>query len=349
MKSASCPRLWEAEAAEDGRLDPTTLASFERHAATCASCTLERAALLQLRALTDHMPSPTTTPLDRKRLRASILKNVNLGMMTADSKRPAWLLAASVLVASLAIFAGWGFSTRHRVVHDVPSVTASIAFEVTPIGVAQWTVDREGADVQVALSDGSVSIHVAKLSIGQRFVLILPDGQIEVRGTRFVAHVDRGYTRDVRVSEGTVALRLASSRERLLRTGESWVAEPDETAVEAVPSAIAVHAPDPPRPRGEKHPSRPPQDSAPQESSAGSAFSNAMTAFSSGAYETSDALFAQFQQRFPADARNEDVDFLRIVIEKRLGDPAAAARRARAYLERYPRGFRRNDVERLVW
>jgi hypothetical protein len=350
MRARSCPRLWEAEAAEDGRLDPTTLASFDRHASTCAACACERATFAHLRALADHLPLPRTTPLDRKRLRATILRNGNRAVMTAVSARPAWLVPTSVLLVSLAILAGLGFSTRRRAVREVSSMVSSIAFEVTPIGVARWTVDREGADAQIALSEGSLSVHVAKLSSGQHFLLVLPDGQIEVRGTRFVAHVDRGHTRDVSVSEGTVALRLAASRERLLHTGESWSAEPDETAVEAAPSSmIDANRPDPPGPHGDKPSSRQPQSGQPREVSAGAAFSDAMSAFSAGAYETADALFAQFQQKFPADARNEDAEFLRIVIEKRLGDRAATSRRARAYLEHYPRGFRRNDVERLIW
>jgi len=82
MKATPCPRLWEAEAAEDGRLDPTTLGSFDRHTSTCASCACERATLAHLRALTHHLPPPRTTPLDRKRLRATILRDGNRRIMT---------------------------------------------------------------------------------------------------------------------------------------------------------------------------------------------------------------------------------------------------------------------------
>jgi hypothetical protein len=73
-----------------------------------------------------------------------------------------------------------------------------------------------------------------------------------------------------------------------------------------------------------------------------------MSAFSSGAYRTADSLFARFEQKFPADARSEDAAFLRIVIEKRLGDQAAVSRLAGEYLQLHPHGFRRNDVERLI-
>lgn len=352
MKATPCPRFWEAEAAEDGRLDATTLASFDRHTSTCASCACERATLAHLRALTNHLPQPRTTPLDRRRLRAAILKNGNRHVMTTGAPHLAWFLPISLLVASLVVLAGWGFATRRRALPDASPMAGIIVFEVTPIGVARWAVDREGADTQIALSEGSVSVHVAKLSTSQRFVLALPDGQIEVRGTRFVANVDQGRTRDISVSEGTVALHIASSEERILRMGESWSAELGDVAADTTPSsAIVAEAPNPPKRPGDtlKPSSRQPlRDPQPREGSAGAAFSDAMTAFSSGAYETADALFAQFQKEFPTDARNEDADFLRIIIEKRLGNRDATTQRAKAYLERYPRGFRRNDVDRIL-
>ena len=46
--SPTCPRLFEAEAARDGRLTGAARAHFEAHAAVCASCAQEARALEQL-------------------------------------------------------------------------------------------------------------------------------------------------------------------------------------------------------------------------------------------------------------------------------------------------------------
>jgi hypothetical protein len=348
MSRSMCSRLWEAEAAEDGRLDPTALASFERHSSTCAPCSLERAALAHLRSMTAHIPLSPVSQLERKRLRAAILKQSNERLVRPEPQHR-WRIAVLLIAAMAVVAGGWGFSQRTRPSSDVQAFTRNVVYELTPIGVARWSLQREGPETRVVLADGTVSVHVAKLSIGQRFVLALPDGEIEVRGTRFVAHVDRSHTRDVGVSEGSVALRIASSPERILGSGESWTAEPDETMVADPPldTASTKRAPASASIRSVRPSSHPADEEVAHDASAGALFADAMSAFSSGTYRTADALFARFEQKFPNDARSEDAAFLRIVIAKRLGDPASVSRLAGEYLQRHPRGFRRNDVERL--
>jgi hypothetical protein len=299
--------------------------------------------------MTAHMPVSPVSPLERKRLRAAILKRSNERLVKPEPRRR-WLLPALLIAAVVLVAGRWGISRNNRSPGDTPVSTGNVVYELTPIGVASWASLREGPETRIALSDGTISVHVAKLSAGQRFVLSLPDGEIEVRGTRFVAHVDRAHTRDIGVSEGTVALRLASSPERVLHGGESWSADPDPTTVShpTLASASTERAAMPVPSRNNTPSSHPPDPEEGHEASAGAIFADAMSAFSSGTYRTADALFARFEQKFPTDARSEDAAFLRIVIGKRLGDQAAVSRLAGEYLQRHPHGFRRSDVERLI-
>jgi TolA-binding protein len=228
-----------------------------------------------------------------------------------------------------------------------------------------------------------MSLHVEKLVPGQRFLAALPDGELEVRGTRFEIEVHDGSTTRVEVSEGAVALRLRGQSERRIAAGERW--SPDEaspvqrgvTVSASAPSATAdaIDVSDAPTalPPSNREPRRaeriaapPPSDSlhtagakrgTPSAqpiandtagSPAGTALTNAMNAMSAGSYERADELLADFELRFPGDSRAEDAAFLRIVIRQRLDDNDGAARQARQYLARYPHALRRREAERLL-
>jgi hypothetical protein len=51
---------------------------------------------------------------------------------------------------------------------------------------------------------------------------------------------------------------------------------------------------------------------------------------------------------YPSDARAEDAAYLRVIALHRGGDVAATKQAALEYLERYPRGFRRAEVQALL-
>lgn len=55
-----------------------------------------------------------------------------------------------------------------------------------------------------------------------------------------------------------------------------------------------------------------------------------------------------FEQTHPGDARAEDAAFLAVVALERAGKHEAAAAAARAYLARYPQGYRREDAEAIA-
>ncbi|RYZ03774.1 MAG: tetratricopeptide repeat protein [Myxococcales bacterium] len=208
-------------------------------------------------------------------------------------------------------------------------------------------------------------LKVDKLTAVQRFVLELPDGELEVIGTQFSVHVEPEGTRRVEVTEGRVALRLRAAPPISLGAGESWTSE-REAARAAAPRSVP--APEPqltPAPAAaapsERSPATARQTVLPEtkraleppsdEQAAGTNhvhFARAMAAFGAGDYGQAERLSQEFERRHPEDARQEDSMFLRAVARARRGDAAGARATARAYLERYPHGLRAPEAERLA-
>ncbi len=75
---------------------------------------------------------------------------------------------------------------------------------------------------------GAVSVHVAKLNAAERFVVVTPDAEVEVRGTRFkvdlvpaAADCGGGTLTRVSVEEGVVDVRGPSGEARV-PAGAQW-------------------------------------------------------------------------------------------------------------------------------
>jgi hypothetical protein len=112
---------------------------------------------------------------------------------------------------------------------------------------------RADAQRWLRLASGDVSIHVAKLGADERFVIVTPDAEVEVRGTRFhvaIAPPDGacgGTATRVVVDEGVVVVR-ASGRTTRLAAGTLW---PSGCAAES--PAAASSPPSSPSAGASKH------------------------------------------------------------------------------------------------
>jgi outer membrane protein assembly factor BamD (BamD/ComL family) len=73
-----------------------------------------------------------------------------------------------------------------------------------------------------------------------------------------------------------------------------------------------------------------------------------MSAFNAGRAGEASERLARFLERYPRDPRAEDAAYVRILALRRAGDSAAARAAARHYLERYPGGFRHDEVQALA-
>ena len=208
---------------------------------------------------------------------------------------------------------------------------------------ASWQTIEGGAALRLRLGSGSFMLEVDKLTAVQRFVLELPDGELEVIGTHFGVRVEPEGTRRVEVTEGRVALRLRDALPMSLGAGESWTAEREAARAAAPPSVPAAEPPSTPAPAAaapsERSLARARQTALPETqraleppsgeraATAGTHdddFARAMAAFGAGDYGQAERLFQDFERRHPEDARQEDSTFLRAVARARRGDAAGA-------------------------
>ena len=369
-----CAQAWQAEAVEDGRLSGAERESFERHAATCADCRRERLVLAELRAAARRLPLSEPAPLERRRQRQLLLRRASeLGQRSGEPFRRGPALALALLAAGIGLFA-FG-----RSVDAPPPPVATVAapaptYRLSATRDTRWRILESGEALRLRLDIGDVELQVDKLSAGQRFVLELPDGELEVVGTRFRAVASALGTEQVRVSEGRVALRLARRAPLSLAAGESWerASEENEPGGEVKPAApdTGVPAQSPASAAAARIPSgvdrtqgskrsagsqpRPSSSAAAggveagQRAGAGADFAQAMAAFDAGDYGRAEGAFLGFERRHPGDARCEDATFLRAVARARRGDAAGASAIAREYLERYPSGLRAHEAQQLI-
>ncbi len=371
MSESICMRARDAEAVEDHRLSGAARAAFLEHAEHCEVCTERLRACAALSEVMRNLPAFDASPAQVRRSRAEVVRRAAeaRGQQALIGRRHAYLMFAAALFAVAAFFVERNF---FRAPAGAPSVASAVgapapSFDVANIEGAVWETKVEGGTARSSLTHGVAQFHVHRLAAGQRFLLALPDGEIEVHGTHFVVDVQGGKTRSVDVSEGVVTLRLHGVGETVLQAGERWSepsaapsSEPVAPATgspRAPGSSIVAPAPPAATPSASAEPAPDAAGSAPAPA-AGSAppvaetpaqrFLDAASAFQSGSYQRADALLAAFQRDFPRDPRGEDAAFLRAMAHARMGDGPGAASLARAYLASYPNGLRRREAQQLA-
>jgi ferric-dicitrate binding protein FerR (iron transport regulator) len=221
MSSEICRRVRDAAAFDDGRVwgDAAVL----EHANDCEVCGRELRARKERRAFRDAFPVLTAIASESRRSPT----RPRAGASDAHRHRARWrhfyvMLAAIVAVVGFMIQNGSFRARSIQPAGDEIVVPDPPFFRISNIENALFESKAEGGTVRSSMTRGVAAFHVERMRPGQRFFLALPDGDIEVRGTRFVVSVDGGKTRSVEVSEGTVAFRLQGRSEILLRSGQSW-------------------------------------------------------------------------------------------------------------------------------
>ncbi len=357
MTIQRCSQTSKAEALHDGRLSDAVGAAYLEHAQDCAACTAEMHALVDTDTTMRLCPALETSPAQTQRAKVALISRVDDVRKGEPRAKHAYLMfVVAVFVVGL-FFIERNYLRSGDV--QVPIVVASqtiavpIApattplFEVANVDNAVWETTADGGTVRGSLLRGVASFHVVHLEQGQRFLVTLPDGELEVHGTRFVVDVHDSATRSVDVSEGVVALRLNGQPELFLHAGERWPRAPSGV----VPVVLApVHSPAPSaQPLGLVPKALDTTPKTPDATSPAAArFIEAARSFQSGSYATADAQLGQFIGEFPNDPRCEDAAFMRIVAHSKMGDQPGAATLAREYLGRYPLGLRRREVEDIA-
>ena len=166
------------------------------------------------------------------------------------------LLAGSEVRATLAsadgqlqpLAPGHAWVSDERLQTDASPVTLSAGDGTTVESIRGPISKLLRADTQqwLRLGRGAVALHVAKLQAGQRFVVLTPDAEVEVRGTRFhvgLASPDEncghGTPTRVVVDEGVVVVRSASGEVRV-PAGQRWPNGCAAPTAPAPPSPVVV-------------------------------------------------------------------------------------------------------------
>jgi hypothetical protein len=352
MKPA-CPRLFEVEALRDGRLAGPELARFRAHLGSCTVCARETQAL---EALADALRCGASAPVGdelhvrRERVRLLAAFNANLVRTRRTRRSPIGPrpFFTTVGLAALTV-GGLLFAVTLWRAHSVTTKLAQPGdlVVVRADSNAKWSRRVENQLEKVTLESGALSIRVNHAAPERRLLVILPDGELEDIGTTFSVSADAGRTTRVTVHDGSVVLRLRGKPALPLGAGDSWTATP---APSAVPSTS--HDPSPVLPRSAKPAAAPPPVVSPEPQPApdpdpSADFRTAMAALNGGSNARAATLFGAFVVAHPRDSRAEDAAYLRVLALQRAGDSSVMKRAAAEYLSRYPRGFRRAEVEPL--
>jgi len=344
---SDCPRRWEVDVHREGRLGPRDAQSFERHLRTCMECRRARDAEQQLRDLAARIAPAEADELVMRRLRSRVLRDVALG-----GERPASRWALFAVAASFVLFVGaalaWWTQPAPTIVASTtpaPSSTMSaaapspeaLAGTVVAVGVARWNQTRQGGLERVSLEEGTLSVHVRPQRFGERFLVALPDGELEVRGTTFRVTVVDGHTTRVVVDEGVVEVRPKDGPETRLEAGSSWSPPVSAaTAASARPTKPSLS------------PSTATAPSSPTLGLGDDEYSAAMALLRSGRNGEAAAAFHAFVAAHPGAPPSEDASYLEAVALARAGRVDAAGLAAEHHLASYPASFHRKEAEALI-
>lgn len=345
----SCSRLWEIDPYREGRLGNANAKSFERHLVSCEACRTQLKRDERLGELARALPDDGPTELGLRRLRGRVLRAVATGVAPPAPRRLRASLAALVVGVGLAV-AAWALAA-HRAptapdstvlvttyapapaLDEAKSAPSAEAFAgaIVPSGVARWSQTRAQGIEQVVLDDGMLRLHVRPQVVGERFLVMLPDGELEVRGTTFDVKVERGGTTRVHVDDGVVDVRLRGREPRRLGEGDTW--------------SVAASAGSASPPAGRTAPAT---RSSAVVSERGETYAAAIALLSAGRNDEAAAAFHAFVLSEPGAPQAEDASFLEAVALARMGRSDAAALAAEHHLASFPASFHRREAAILV-
>jgi len=355
VKGAPCPRRWEIDAHREGRLGAKAVEDFRRHVRACADCRTQIGEDEALRQLARSLPDRAPEELPLRRLKARLLRDAALGAPAAVFDRRPMMAAAAVLAVAVGLTA-WllvAARTPPRAMaprlapaaagRSLPEATAppeALAGTVFASPLARWSQTRGQGIERVKLDEGTIRVHVRHQSSSERFLVFVPDGEIEVRGTTFDVTVEHGDTSRVHVDEGVVELRVGDRATVRLAADETWIAPP------LLPSASATRKTSRP-PRPDVTAPRPPAPPAMPAVDRDADYASAIEKLRKGEYDEAAAAFHALAEA-SSSPWADDASFLEAVALSRAGRTDAAALVAERHLASFPASFHRKDASILV-
>jgi hypothetical protein len=307
----------------------------------------------KLRQLARSLPVRDPDELVLRRLKARLLRDAALGAPASRHHGRRVAVAAVALGMGLSVWLIVATRNASRVATSThaTAVTATSAIDapvmpkseelagsVVPSLSARWSQTREQGIERVKLDDGAIRVHVRHQASGERFLVILPDGEIEVRGTTFDVSVERGATTRVYVDEGVVELRIRDRGIVRLAADEAWSASPPPRFASQKPSA-PLHA-------AVAAPSLAVSPTA-HEVDHGRDYASAIERLRRGQYDEAASAFHALAQAGPA-TQADDSSFLEAIALARAGRTDAAALVAERHLASFPDSFHQKEASILV-
>lgn len=225
----ACPderALLRGLTADVGDGDDAVAAHVER----CLACRAEREGYAQAIELARELPFELPPPSAREEMRTSVLAAAaeraarlpppaerGPGQRATVHRR--WALAAGGLAATALILVGV------RALRSPPAPTVIVrGHGAIHAAIGAHFTTSAPPDEVVRLREGDLTIDVAPLHPGERYRVVVGDGEVEVRGTAFevVAKDDRLLA--VNVVHGRVEVRPAGRSSTVLGPGEGWSA-----------------------------------------------------------------------------------------------------------------------------
>ncbi len=200
-----------------------------------------------LAALAKELPVPPCSSAHREEQRTALLacaRTRRLCPMGVRGTRRYVLLAA--VAAAVVVAAGLAASVRHTAAPEPasdkraagdPDRAPRYRAVVRPHVGARVQRVSAAPDEVVRVHEGVVDFDVAALLPGERFRVVLGDGEVEVRGTAFSVTVADDRLLAVRVHRGAVDVKAGQTAPLRLEPGQQWSAvEPDDPDDAVAPS-----------------------------------------------------------------------------------------------------------------
>ena len=342
--TADCSRLSSIEAWRDGRLAAEETEALRVHLALCRECASQVERLDRLGAALRALPEAEVGQARLAAERRRLLEAAGAETRGPRSFRASWLALAGTALAAgvplLAWKAPWHLQTPGPASSALRATALDVRVEAGP--GARWSRSSTQAAEVVALNDGRLHVEVARHDPTRSLVIKLPDGELRDVGTVFELEVASGRTRLVSVSQGRVLLRLHDRAELVLSAGERFEAPPDAPKA-ADAAASRAFSPAPVKSAGHPHtPSATPSCLGAQ------AFEECVGAFKSGQFSAAAGHCERYTSSCPGGGHAEDAAYLRMVALARAGQSADARVQARAYVQRFPHGFRLKEAKSIA-
>ena len=378
MKRRECDRLWEIDAAREGRLSAKDMDAWARHLRICAECSATAMENERIRQAAASWMASEPEELELRRLRVRVLADA--ARTPARSNRRWAAIVVTAVVAVVAAFATIHMASTGPAASRESAEEASFASTVSVPAAARWSRARENGVERVRLEDGTLRVHVRHQRAGERFLVTLPDGELEVRGTTFVVTASGGATARVEVEEGVVAVRVGGAPEVVLGPGAVWeaparvvagtgttpanangltaaAAPAPTTALAPLTAAALVPAGSPSSVRSTRVPAGK-RDTAVRaaraatddtsENAADESYAAAVASMQRGEYGAAANALHDFVAAHPRAPQAEDASYLEAVALARSGRGDAAGLAAERHLAQFPQSFHRREAAFLA-